>query len=140
VTSDLVALQSALAAEHAAVYGYGVVGAYLGGAEQDEAKTDWHAHLLARDELVAMITRLGGTPTAAHVAYELPLRVTDPRTARLLAIQLEDGVTRAYLAVVAVRNQPLREWAAMAMRPPALRAARWRGATLAFPGLGAGGS
>jgi hypothetical protein len=133
MTAEVTALQAVLAAENAAIYGYGVVGAYLGGGQQDEAKSDWHEHLIARDELSGMIARLGAAPAAAQAAYELPFRVTGPDSAKRLAAYLEDGVTRAYLAAVALTE--LRSWGAAAMRPPALRAARWRGGTLPFPGL-----
>lgn len=138
MTPEVAALQAALAAEHAAIYGYGVVGAYTSGPQQSAAKSYWHEHLLARDELTGMLTRLGATPVAAQAAYELPFHVTGSGSARRLAAYLEDGVTRAYLAAVAVAE--LRAWAATTMRPPALRAMRWRGSTLAFPGLGTGGT
>jgi hypothetical protein len=133
--SPLAALQAALAAEHAAIYGYGVAGAYLSGSAQATAKSDWHAHLLARDTLTTMITRLGATPVAAGPAYEMPFEVRNAATAEKLAAYLEDGVTRAYLGVVAVADASTRTFGAQAMREPALRAARWRGSTVAFPGL-----
>jgi hypothetical protein len=62
MTSAVTALQVALAAENAAIYGYGVAGAYLSGSAQTEATSDWHAHLLARDTLQSMISGLGATP------------------------------------------------------------------------------
>lgn len=133
--AELQALQAALAAEHAAVYGYGVAGAMLSGTEQAAALTDWKAHQEARDTLQAMIGRLGATPVAASAAYSLPFTVHDARSARLLAAALEDGVTKAYLGLVAVTNQTLRTFGALAMLPPARRAASWRGSTVAFPGM-----
>lgn len=133
--SAITALQNALAAEHAAVYGYGVVGAMLSGADQATARTDWIAHQEARDTLEAMLGKLGATPVAASPAYRLPFPVTDAATARKLAVFLEDGVTRAYLAVVAVPDRTLRSFGALAMQPPAKRAAAWRGSTIAFPGM-----
>jgi Domain of unknown function (DUF4439) len=129
------ALQSALAAEHAAVYGYGVAGAMLSGADRAAAHADWIAHQEARDTLEAMLGKLGATPVAASAAYQLPFAVTDPAQARALATALEEGVTQAYLAVVAVRDKALRSFGALAMQPPANRAAAWRGATIAFPGM-----
>jgi hypothetical protein len=134
-TAELQALQAALAAEHAAVYGYGVAGAMLSGAEQAMALTDWKAHQEARDTLEAMVAKLGATPVAASAAYELPFTVRDARSARLLAAALEDGVAQAYLGVVAVTDQTLRAFGALAMLPPANRAAAWRGSTVAFPGM-----
>jgi hypothetical protein len=133
--AELQALQAALAAEHAAVYGYGVAGAMLSGAEQAMARSDWKAHQEARDTLQAMITKLGATPVAASAAYELPFTVHDARSARLLAAVLEDGVTQTYLGIVAVPDRTLRTFGALAMQPPANRAAAWRGSTVAFPGM-----
>ena len=75
-SASVAALQGALAAEHAAVYGYGVVGAMLAGSEQADARADWTAHQVARDTLAAMLTKLGATPVAASPAYGLPFAVT----------------------------------------------------------------
>lgn len=127
------ALQAALAAEHAAVYGYGVAGAQLSGSAQHDALRYWSEHQKARDTLTAMIAAHGATPVAAQAAYDVPFTVHDSGAARRLAARLEDGVARAYLALVA--EQSLREYAAKAMQPPAERAAFWRGTTTAFPGF-----
>jgi Domain of unknown function (DUF4439) len=132
------ALQAALAAEHAAVYGYGVAGAMLAGADQAAALADWRAHQEARDTLEAMIVKLGVTPVAASAAYALPFAVQGAGSARRLAATLEDGVTQAYLGVVAVTDETLRTFGALAMLPPANRAAAWRGSTVSFPGMGDG--
>jgi len=134
-SASVAALQGALAAEHAAVYGYGVVGAMLTGARQASAHADWTAHQVARDTLVTMLTRLGATPVAASPAYELPFGVTSAKSAAKLAATLEDGVTRAYLGLVAVSNPALRTFAAQAMQTSANRALTWSGTTTAFPGM-----
>jgi hypothetical protein len=134
-TQEISVLQAALAAEHAAVYGYGVAGALLAGQEQGVAMSEWRLHQDARDTLIEMIGRLGATPVAASAAYRLPFTVADAASARRLAAYLEDGVTRAYLGVVAVSNATIRMFGAMAMQGPANRAAAWSGATTAFPGM-----
>ncbi len=133
--SGIGALQNALAAEHAAVYGYGVVGAMLIGAAQSNARADWIAHQNSRDNLNAMLTRLGATPVAASPAYQLPFPVANAQSAQQLAATLEDGVTRAYLALVAVSDPALRTFAAQAMQTAANRALAWSGTTTAFPGM-----
>ena len=132
---SVAALQGALAAEHAAVYGYGVVGAMLTGTELADARADWTAHQLARDALIIMLNKLGATPVAASPAYELPFPVTSPKSAARLAAILENGVTRAYLGLVAVNNPTLRAFAAQAMQTSANRALAWSGTTTAFPGM-----
>ena len=135
LSASVAALQGALAAEHAAVYGYGIVGAMLTGAKQAGARTDWTAHQVARDTLITMLTRLGATPKAASPAYKLPFAVTNAESAARLAAALENGVTRAYLGLVAVNNPSLRAFAARAMQTSANRALAWSGTTTAFPGM-----
>ena len=134
-SASVAALQGALAAEHAAVYGYGVVGAMLGGTAQADASADWTAHQVARDTLVTMLTKLGATPVAASPAYQLPFTVTNAQSAEKLAAILEDGVTRAYLGLVAVNAPTIRAFAAQAMQASANRAVAWSGTTQAFPGM-----
>lgn len=133
--SEIAALQGALAAEHAAVYGYGVAGAMLSGTGQASARAGWTAHQVARDNLFALLTKRGATPVAASPAYELPFAVTGAPAAGRLVASLEDGVTRAYLGLVAVGDQALRTFAAQAMQASAGRAAAWSGTTVAFPGM-----
>jgi len=133
--ADVAALQAALAAEHAAVYGYGVAGALMQGNDQDTAMSYWRSHQDARDTLTAMISRLGATPVAASAAYDLPFAVNDAASARRLVVYIEEGVTRAYLAIVAVSEASLRAFGALAMQEPADRATAWSGQTTAFPGM-----
>ena len=133
--SALAALQAALAAEDAAIFGYGVAGAYLSGNRKSAAEQDWTGHNEARDSLAAMISALGAAPVAAQAFYRLPFTVHDAASATALAAYLEDGVTRAYLGLVAVSDQRLRTFGALAMQAAAERAAFWRGTTEAFPGL-----
>ena len=130
------ALQAALAAEDAAIFGYPVAGAHLSASRKAAAVQDWTEHNEARDTLTAMISALGATPAAAQAFYQLPFAVTDAASAAKLAAYLEEGVTRAYLGLVAVSDRRLRTFGALAMQRPAERAAFWRGTTEAFPGLG----
>ncbi len=135
MSPSVTALQNALAAEHAAVYGYGIAGAQLAGTVQSDARADWTAHRVARDNLTTMLSKLGATPVAASPAYQLPFPVTSPQSAARLAATLEEGVTRAYLALVAVSNPTLRTFAAQSMQTAANRALAWSGTTTAFPGM-----
>lgn len=133
--SGVAALQAALAAEHAAIYGYGVAGARLAGARQAQALRDWDAHQSARDTLVSMLAARGTKPVMSATAYQLPFQVRGASTAVALLALLEDGVTRAYLGVVAVTDPAVRSFGARSANAAALRAATWRGRTTAFPGL-----
>jgi hypothetical protein len=129
------ALQTALTAEHAAIYGYGVVGAYLAGSMQATATNDWVAHQVARDRLEAVLRSLGAQPTAAAVAYQLPVPVRNASAAVALAVVLEDRIATAYLGLVALSNVSIRDFGAMQVQASAMRAAAWRGGTVAFPGM-----
>jgi Domain of unknown function (DUF4439) len=129
------ALQAALAAEHAAVYGYGVVGAYLTGDSRAAATAGWVAHQNARDELEAMLRTRGSQPGPAAIAYQLPIPMRTSGQAIALAVILEERIATAYLGLVALSTPALRELGALELRASALRAAFWRGSTVPFPGL-----
>jgi hypothetical protein len=131
------ALRAALAAEQAAIYGYGVVGSHLAGTARALATTDWTAHQVAADQLTALLQGRGATPGPAAVAYQLPHAVSTAAQALRLAAVLEDQVTSAYLSLVALDEQSVRMLGARQVRASALRAAAWRGRTVAFPGLSA---
>jgi hypothetical protein len=135
--NETTALQTALAAEDATIYGYGVVGAKLIGDDDDRdyATQALQAHLLLRDRLMAMITALGATPVTARPAYQLPFAVEDATTARQLAAHLEQGVTGAAwdLIAAAPAGGSVREHAIGWLAAAALRAAYW-GARQALPG------
>ncbi|GAA4333007.1 hypothetical protein GCM10023086_64110 [Streptomyces venetus] len=132
---ELRALQAALAAEHAAVYGYGVVGGRVGDRRRAEARAAYDAHRARRDGLVREIKDLGGRPLAASAGYALPFPVPDAAAAVRLAAELEDRVAGVYSDLVRAAGGPRRSLAAEALREAAVRAVRWRGESVAFPGL-----
>jgi len=134
-SQKVAALQTALAAEHAASYGYGIIGAHLNGAALKVASADWVLHERARDALAKLITALGATPAPAAPAYQLPVAVTSAADAAKLAADLELQVVTAYVNLVAVADPGLRQLAATSMQNASVRAARWGGRSRAFPGL-----
>ncbi|ORT54366.1 DUF4439 domain-containing protein [Streptomyces sp. CB03238] len=131
----LEAAQAALAAEHAAVYGYGVVGGRVGDGRRAEATAAYAAHRARRDALARTVRDLGGKPAASAAAYALPFPVPDAAAAVRLAAELEDRVAGVYSDLVRAAEGPLRREAASALREAAVRAVRWRGSGVAFPGL-----
>jgi hypothetical protein len=133
--ATVAALQQVLAAENSAVYGYGVAGAHLTGARRAAAVRDWVSHENARDTVTAMLAARGARPAAAAAAYELPFAVHNAAAAVALAALLEDRLSAAYLGLVGLTDPALRELGARGVRTAALRAAAWRGSTLAFPGI-----
>ncbi|WP_030422705.1 ferritin-like domain-containing protein [Streptomyces sp. SCSIO 75703] len=131
----LEALQAALAAEHAAVYGYGVVGGRIGEGRRTEARAAYDAHRARRDALAREVRDLGGRPVAAAAGYALPFPVRDAASAVRLAAELEDRVAGVYSDLVRAADGARRAAAAGALREAAVRAVRWRGGSVAFPGL-----
>ncbi|MFF4541321.1 ferritin-like domain-containing protein [Streptomyces aureus] len=133
--AELEALQAALGAEHAAVYGYGVVGARIGTARQNDARSAYDAHRARRDELTRAVKDMGAAPRAASPAYMLPFPVTDTAAAIRFAAELEERVADVYSDLVRAGTGDRRRMAAGALREAAVRAVRWSGESVAFPGL-----
>lgn len=130
--SDVTLLQRALAAEHRAVYGYGVVGARQSGQARQQSTALWQAHRARRDRLVSLITDRKGKPVAAEASYRLP----DGAPAQLAA-GLEEDLLEAYLGLAGASDGQLRAFAAQAMQEAMTRRVRWSrtGPPTPFPGL-----
>lgn len=138
------ALQEALKAEHAAVYGYGVLGARLRGTAQETARTIWDDHRAQRDDLISRLASLKVRAVAASPVYRLPVRPTSGRTAAQLAAALERDVVTAYAGLSGAPDPALRTMAAREMQQAMTRSVRWQamsgtgrvtGPSSAFPGL-----
>jgi hypothetical protein len=134
------ALGAALEAEHAAIFGYGVVGAHLAKSEQDTARQVEAVHRTRRDALIAMLTAAHADAPAAQPAYALPYPVTDRTTALALAVALEEGTARAWRQTLAQLTGDSRKVGLDALTDCAVRATRWRRLagvlplTVPFPG------
>ncbi|NGO71409.1 ferritin-like domain-containing protein [Streptomyces boncukensis] len=129
------AVQAALRAEHATVYGYGVVGGRIGADRKKEAREAYDAHRARRDALRRDVRELGGEPAPAAAAYALPFAVPDEAAAVRLAAELEDRLAGVYADLVRASTGARRRAAAGSLREAAVRSARWRGSGVAFPGL-----
>ncbi|MGY1812191.1 ferritin-like domain-containing protein [Blastococcus sp. SYSU D00820] len=139
------ALQEALAAEHAAVWGYGVVGAALPPADRDAAVTAENAHRDVRDRVAGLLDGRGADPVATEAGYALPFPVLSPVDAAALAVVLEDGTSAAWVRVLdrSVASD-VRQLAVVELGAAEVRAVAWRAAagqvplTRALPGLAEG--
>jgi hypothetical protein len=136
------ALGDALAAAHAAVWGYGVVGAALGEGASSTAAAAETAHRDMRDRVTAMLVERGTEPVGAKGGYALPFPVLSAVDAAALAVVLEDGVAAAWVRVLdQAAERTTRELAVGALSDAEVRAVGWRTAggqtpvTRAFPGL-----
>lgn len=134
------ALRGALAAEHAAIYGYGVVGAFLTGATREAARQAEQVHRDRRDAVSVRVEEAGGALVAAEPAYELPRPVTDTASAMSLAVTLEEGAAGAWREALNGTTGDDRRLALDALIACAVMATRWRQAaqiqpvTVPFPG------
>jgi hypothetical protein len=146
---DLVAAwQAALAAEHQAAFGYGLLGPRLSGAAQQYAVTCSDAHEALRDATEQAMAAQHLRPVPPQVDYPALYPVPDAAAARALAARLEDECAVAWRALFArVAALPgataaaRRDDAQQRLSAAAVRAMTWRRftdptrATRAFPGI-----
>ena len=133
------ALQDCLAAEHAACFGYGVVGGVLAGipdtsAEETRSDAFYVAHRQARDALTELIASLDADPVAAEAAYAAP-PVATPQACSRLARLLEQRTAAVYAYAVSQTTDETRAMAADALTDCALRATAWGAPADPFPGM-----
>ena len=129
------ALQTALANEHAAVYGYGVLAVRLTGPQRAAARNAYDTHRARRDILVGLIEAQGDKPVAAAPAYAIPFPVNTSADATRLAAQLEQRLGASYADVVESSSGDTRRTGLEWLTDAAVRAVRWSGTSVAFPGL-----
>jgi len=157
------ALQRVLAAQHAAIYGYPVLGVRLRDAGQVQlARQLEAAHRRTRDELMAQLAGRRAVPAPTEPSYAASQPVTGPADAQRWALELEQGCAAAYryllvapvsgagaktgtpasgTALSAAEQAGLRRQALAGLTTAALTATEWRvllspsAPTVAFPGL-----
>ncbi|MGY1735471.1 ferritin-like domain-containing protein [Geodermatophilus sp. SYSU D00684] len=136
------ALREVVAAEHAAVWGYGVVGAALPADGRTPAADAEQAHRDSRDRLAELLDERDADPVPAEAGYELPFPVLSAVDAAALAVVLEDGVSAAWVALLDAAEEPgVRQLAVDSLGAGEERAVTWRAAagrtpvTSALPGL-----
>jgi Domain of unknown function (DUF4439) len=128
-------LQAALAVEQQVVYGYGVLGPQFRGPARSYAADCLQAHMTHRDAVGALVSAAGATPAAAAPAYQLPFQVSNPASARRLAIRLEQASAGATWDLISASSpaSPARTGAVGWLTDAAVRLEHW-GAELALPG------
>ena len=91
------ALQGALAAQHAAVYGYPVIGVALRSAGQIRLARQLEArHRHTRNELMAQLAARRVTPAPAEASYHPTQPLAGPADAQRWALDLEEDCAGAY--------------------------------------------
>lgn len=142
------AWQLALAAEQQAAFGYALLGPQLSGTDKDLARACERAHDSLRDDTATAITESGLTPGVPAADYPALYPVAGARSARALAVRLEQQCAAAWrflYAQAAEVTSPSatarRREAQAALTASAVRATQWRRAadsapaTEAFPGI-----
>ncbi|MGV0853701.1 ferritin-like domain-containing protein [Mycolicibacterium phlei] len=135
------ALFDAVAAEHAAIYGYGVVSAHT------TPDTNWLVsksiadHRERREAALALLDERSVAGPLPAAGYRLPMKVDTPEQAAKLAVQMENDAAVAWRAVVEQATAEAdRAFAVTALSQCAVAAARWnqilgtKPVTVAFPG------
>lgn len=137
--TSLEALQAALAAEHAAAYLLGVLGARTSAAGQPglfaAVTADFLRHRARRDLLVQRIRLLGSDPAPAAPAYDVPPGLGTPTAIRRGALDLEGRVTATYLDLVALAPPGQRSWLAQVARESAVQMVGFGARPQTLPGL-----
>lgn len=135
------ALQGALAAQHAVIWGYGLIGAKVDERLRPTVTEARGAHRAQRDVLTSLLGTVGAEPVPPEPSYDTPFPVADRGSALKLAVHLEDGAAGAWHHVLAsAADEEVRRVAATGLSDAAVRATRWRSAsgaatpTVPFPG------
>ncbi len=133
------ALQTALAAEHAAVFVYGALG---GQTSSSGAPTLYAAitsayttHRGRRDALITRLVGLGATPVAAQPGYELPADLGTSAAVTERARLLEEAAAATYAYLVASTSTDARAWAIDALLDAAVRGLGFGAKPDRLPGL-----
>ena len=132
----VLALQDALATEHAAIWAFTLVAAFLP-AELDRPAADAAtAHRARRDAVSRLLTDAEVRPVAAQPAYQPPEPVTDSASAVALAVVAEADVMAAWRSVLQRTEQPdARRLALGYLTDSAVRSAAWRTAAGLSPAV-----
>lgn len=137
------ALFDAVAVEHGAIYGYGLVSAHSTVEENALVATAMAEHRARREDAMALLDARSVTPPLPAAGYQLPGPVTNPTDAANLAIRMEEDTAVAWRAVLEqATSDEDRAFAVTALTQSAVTAAKWRAiidtwpVTVAFPGGG----
>lgn len=123
--SEVTRLQALLAAEHAAIYGYGVLGARLDDLLRSRAQQADDAHRTCRDTLTRLLRTRGADAPVTQAAYDVAV-ATQP-DALALAVRLEEGLGVRWRDLVGGTDDAiLRRLGVAGLTGTAVRAAQWR--------------
>lgn len=132
------ALQRTLAAEHAALWAYGLLGGRTSQSASpelyDRLTSAYLVHRRRRDEIGDAVVALGEEPVGAGATYDLPGPADTEVQVRAAALALERRCAETYAALVAESAREWRRWAVDALSDAAGRELGFGGSPTAFPG------
>ncbi len=132
------AQQDALAAEHAAVWLYGLLGGQTSGTSDpallDSIDAAYVAHRARRDELERMLRERDVEPAAADAAYAAPADLSTPTAVEQEALRVERACASTYAWLVENSPSSQRRWAVLALTETAVRELVFRGTPEMLPG------
>lgn len=118
-------LQALVAAEHAAVFGYGVLGGRLADEQRQLARIHADAHRASRDALSRLLRDIGQAVPTPEPVYDVTVAAAPAALA--LAVELEEGLAVRFRDLVAETDDPaLRRTGVDGLLAAAVRAAEWR--------------
>lgn len=128
------ALYDALVAEHAAIYGYGVVSAHSLPTRNELVSESLAQHRERREKAVSLLEAQSVTVPLPAAGYQLPMAVETPTDAATLAVLMEEDCAVAWRAVMEQSDaEQDRGFALNAVTQCAVMAARWRRVLRAWP-------
>lgn len=128
------ALFDAVAAEHAAIYGYGLVSAHVMPDDNELVSRAVAEHRDRREAAVALLDEQSVKAPLPAVGYQLPIVVNSPANAAKLAVRMESDCAVAWRAVLEqAESEKDRAFAGTALTQCAVMAARWRKVLGAWP-------
>ncbi|GED97656.1 ferritin-like domain-containing protein [Gordonia crocea] len=122
------ALTAVIRAEDAAIFTYGVMTAFTRNDVRSRLAVDIAAHRVRRRAAADALVKLGGHVPAAAAGYQLPVPVTDVRSAGRAAVAAENDTAVAYRALVEQADtDALRRLGVDGLTESSVRAVYWRG-------------
>ncbi|MDF1602760.1 DUF4439 domain-containing protein [Nocardioides sp. YIM 152315] len=138
--SEIDALQTTLAAEHAAVFVLGTLGGRTSRSAMPELYAAisgaYSAHRSRRDQLTGQLAAAGVDPAAAEAAYDVPSGLERADRIARVALETERACAATYAWLVANSVDETRRWAIGALNETAVRELAFRGTPEMFPGAG----
>lgn len=121
------AVQDALGAEHAAMWAYGLVTAFMSDELDEAVRTATSMHRARRDVTELLLADAGQTPRPAEPAYVPTTPVTDQAGAIAVLVVAESDATVAWRAVLdRTDDAALRKTTLESLTGSAVQAAKWR--------------